>query len=173
MRYRCTTRALCFLILALVSGGSKADDYALLLLEVSLNGQPAHTAFVLRDPDDAFFVEKDVVDAWQADVTASDVISHHGLDFLPLSFFEGTTVAFDPASLSLDVHMPPRHLQSQLRVLREDKSPAPVAGWGSFVDYDLSYLDESGSDSEIFSFFTDASFFGPLVVLTSGQAYLD
>jgi len=143
------------------------------LLEVSLNGQPAQAAFALRDPDDGFSIEKDVVDGWQTDAGASQVISHHGLDFLPLSAFEGTTVEFDPATLYLNVNVPPRHLESQLRVLREDKSPTPVAGWGSFVDYDLSHFDESGTDNQIFTVFTDASFFSPLGVLTTGQAYVD
>ena len=173
MRYQCLTRALFLLILVLFSGGSRADEYGLLLLEVSVNGQPAQTAFAVRDPDDAFLVEREVVETWPVQVTMTDVISHHGMEFLPLSAFEGTSVEFDPATLHLNILIPSRYMDSQLLVLREDKSPVPTAGWGSFVDYDMTYLDESGSDNEIFSVFTDMSFFSPVGVLTSGQAYVD
>jgi outer membrane usher protein len=173
MRSRCSNRALLLLSLFCVCVGVKADDYGLLLLEISFNGQPAQTAFALREADDTFSIEKNVIDTWPVDATTSQVKSHHGVEFMPLSTFEGTTVDFDPATLHLNIQIPPRHLDSQLRILREDQSPNPVAGWGSFVDYNLSYLDESATDSEIFSIFTDASFFSPLGVLTSGQAFVN
>ena len=173
MRSRCLARILLLVVLLLVGNGSRAAEFDLLLLEVAVNAQPAQTAFALRDADDAFYIEKDVVYTWSMDAMPTEVISHHGMEFIPLSALAGTSAEFDSATLRLTIVVPPRHMKSQFRVLREDQSPAPVAGWGSFVDYDLSYIDEAASNSEAFAFSTDASFFGPIGVLTTGQAYVD
>ncbi len=173
MRSQCASKALLLIVFLFACVEARASEFELLLLEVAVNGQPAQNAFALRDQAETFHIEKDVVDTWSIDTSADEIVTHHGMHFVPLVAIEGTTWEFDRSALRLAVQVPPRYMESQLRVLREDTSPPPVAGWGSFVDYDFSYVDEAQSGSELFAASADAAFFGPIGVLSTTHAFVE
>ena len=106
-----TTRFLAATLLLLLSAAASAAEYEMLILEVAANGGPARSGFVLTDDTGRYCVEEAMVDEWRVNGDRPQAVVYRGVRYLPVDGFEGSTADFDPASLSLDVTIPPRYLQ--------------------------------------------------------------
>jgi outer membrane usher protein len=155
------TRLLLAVALVLLSGGVSAEDAPeLLLAEVTVNGGAPQTAFVLRDADDAFWIEAAMADEYRINGDRPPAIEHRGISFLPLAGFEDSEWVFDPARVALAVTLPPRYLHDQVRSLRRGNDAAPSRATGAFADYDLFYEEGSSDQSELFSALLEPTVFG-------------
>lgn len=167
-----TTRSFAAIVLALLlSAAASAAEREMLILEVSANGGPPQSGFVLADEAGNFWVEEAMVDAWRVNGNRPQPIVHRGANYLPLSGFQDASAHFDPADLSLAVDIPPRYLQGQLFSGSSKDAPAPSSDIGIYSDYDLSYQKYASGSSKQFAAFLEPVAFSPAGTLRNSLLY--
>jgi outer membrane usher protein len=141
------------------------------MADVSVNGGHPQPSFVLRDTAGAYWIEEALADAHRVNGHRPPGVERHKMRFLPLSGFEGSTWTFHDATVSLDVSIPPRYIQQQVRTVRESGDPPPTIATGAFVDYKLFYEDGAGEQGELFSALFEPTLFGEAGVFRNAFIY--
>ncbi len=75
--------------------------------------------------------------------------------------------------MTLVVDFPPSLMNGQSTVAYLDGTPAPTAGVGGFMNYDVAYTDDPGADLDLFSAQVEPTLFSPLGSLRSAHLYRD
>ena len=160
---------------ALAASGAAwgSPDPELLLLKVTVNGTQQATSFVLRDDAGVYYADADALRAWGVREPYPRPLEMHGREFHPFSAGQGVHVAHDAAEMTLVVDFPPALMNGQSTVAYRDGTPAPTAGIGGFMNYDLAYTDDPGADLDLFSAQIEPTLFSPLGSLRSAHLYRD
>ena len=166
-----TTRFLAATLLLLLSAAASAAEYEMLILEVATNGGPARSGFVLTDDTGRYWVEEAMVDEWRVNGNRPQAVVYRGVRYLPIDGFEGSSADFDPASLSLEVSIPPRYLHAQKFTGSWRSASAPVSDVGIYSDYNLSYQKYADGDSKQFVGFFEPVAFSPAGTLRNSLIY--
>lgn len=163
----------CLLVgLALISGVAAASDrFEMLMAEVTINGGAPQPSFVLRDEEQDYWIEESLADAHRVNGQRPATIEHRGVSFLPLAGFEGSTAQFNKRTVQLDVLVPPRYLKGQVRTIRQTSDPAASTATGMFLDYDVSYLEGSQDEQELFSTLLQPTFFSRHGIVRNAVLY--
>jgi outer membrane usher protein len=165
------TRPISTALLLLLSAAAIAADPEMMILEVTANGGPPRSGFVLKDEDADFWVEEALVDAWRVNGNRPATTVFRGMRFVPLSGFRGSTAEFDPAGMRLAVTIPPRFLEAQTFSSLRPDSPVPVSAVGVYSDYNLSYQKYADGDSRQFIGFFEPVAFSPVGSLRNSLIY--
>jgi outer membrane usher protein len=152
-------------------GAIAAEDFEMLMLEVSMNREPPAPVLCLRDADGGYWVEETIVDAWRIEGERPAAMEHSGIRFLSINGFEGARASFDETTVSLAVTFPPKHIAGQVVTVRADDYPQPDSDYGAFADYDLNYLDPRGDDESVFSALLQPTLFSPAGFLRNAIVY--
>ncbi len=158
-------------ILLLLSAAASAADREMMMLEVVANSGPPRSGFVLSDDAGNFWVEEALFDQWRVNGNRPQATVHRGLRYLPLDGFEGSSWDFDPASLQLDVTIPPGFLEGQTFSSSRTDRPTPVSSMGVYSDYNLSYQKYADGDANQFIGFFEPVAFSPMGSLRSSLIY--
>jgi outer membrane usher protein len=128
------------------AGLPKTSDpgLAMLLVSVSINGQPQPDTYLVARRGDAFFVRIDDLTTWRLRLPSVDPILLDGERFAPLASVGGVAVAFDELQQSLKLIAPPAAFLAN-RVTAAQALPQPTdSAFAAFFNYNLSidYVDK-------------------------------
>lgn len=153
------------------NGAVASDRFELMLAEVTLNGGSPHPSFVLRDADGDYWIEESLADSHRVNGTRPPVVEHRDMRFLPVAGFEGSDWTFHASTVALDITIPPRFMQQQVRTVRQNTPVVPRMDVGAFVDYDFFYENAPEDESELFSALFSPTFFGGPGVVRNALIY--
>jgi len=167
------TKALAIVACLLIVGRAAADDYEMLMVEVSLNRSAPGPAFVLRDGAGDYWIDEEVIDAWGINGHRPPATEHRGMRFLPVAGFEGSEARFDPRRVRLDITLPPRYIKAQVRTVRQEVEAPASSAVGMYADYDLAYQEtaDDGNGNGLFTALLKPSFFSSAGVLRNAVLY--
>jgi outer membrane usher protein len=137
-------------------------------LTVELNGRHASEGGLFVEPPGggALAAQLALLEAWRIRTDPDKVITFQGEPYYPLDAVPGARFTFDRKELSLSLEVPPDQFLPSTLAGEPGRRPAPVAGTGAWLDYDLLY--QTGEDlADGVSGLMEAGAFGPPGTLVS------
>jgi outer membrane usher protein len=125
--------------------GASDPAPAMLLVSISINGQPQPDTYLVARRGDGFLVRLDDLAAWRIRPPSVDPVQLDGERFVPLAAIGGVTAAFDELQQALKLIAPPAAFLAN-RVSAAQAVPQPTdSAFAAFFNYNLSieYADKA------------------------------
>lgn len=165
------TAALLLLVLHLPVGAQ--SEPAVLIVDLYLNQQYMGDTFVLQDGNGLFHIEEDILRRWQVRKPWPAPLMLRGSRYYAIADLAGATASFVARRMELQVFLPAALMPLRTVGLGNKVRKAHVEDVGAYLDYELSWLNQTASASHSRYALLRPVVFGPSGNVSANLSYLD
>ena len=168
-------RAVALLLLCGLAVRSLAapGDPTILIVDLYLNGQPKGESFVLRDTDGEFLVGEDILQEWQIVHPWPAALTYRGDRYVRLAEIAGAATEYRERTLELRVSLPASLMPIRTVDLERDRARPRIEDTGAYLDYDLNWVNHSGTSQETLYGLFRPVLFGAFGNIAANMTYRD
>ena len=141
LRRNLITAALGLLVLA--GGLNAAESLQLLLADTTVNHVEQGEAFLLWDGAGDFYVPESELVKWRVQPPFPKPVEFDDKAYYRVHDLPGATAQLDMQAMVIAITLPPEILRRQHFTMGNASTPRPSSALGAYLDYDLSYMDDS------------------------------
>ena len=153
---------------------SRADapGTATLLVVPIVNGAKRDVALLVRDDEGRYYADDAALADWRVAPPYPAVVQIAGRLLRPLASLQGLTVRIEERSMTAEVVVPPDLMLGTRRSLAPSTGRvSPTASLGAFLDYDVTFTDDSGAFERGLSALLTPTVFAPAGSFSTGVLY--
>lgn len=117
----------------------------LLLLEVVMNGLSRGVTLFMRDVDGRYFVPADTLATWGIERPYPSPVIFQNRRFHPLGEIAGVRMRHDAQTMTAELDVPAELLGDAFVSFSPRNFVAPTTATGAYLDYDVSYTNDSAA----------------------------
>ena len=136
-----------FFLLLLLTLVARAEDRSIVFVDLFLNDLRVGDALVLRDQNDSYYVEQNLLRDWQIAQPWPKSVSFRGKSYHSVNALAGATAALDERTMILRITVPANLLPLRTKTLQPELRTASTAEMGAYLDYDINLLRQSSGQS--------------------------
>jgi outer membrane usher protein len=145
---------------------------AMLLVVPTVNGARREVALLVRDGAGRYYADDAALADWRVSPPYPPTVQVAGRSLRPLDALPGLAISIEERSMTADVVVPPDLVLGTRRSLAPAASRvSPEAGLGGFLDYDVTFTDDSGAFEHGLSALLSPTFFTPGGSFSTGVLY--
>jgi outer membrane usher protein len=145
---------------------------ATLLVAPTVNGARRDVALLVRDGAGRYYADDAALADWRVAPPYPPAVEVAGRSLRPLDAFPGLAISIDERSMTAEIVVPTDLLPGTRRSLAQAAERAkPDAALGAFLDYDVTFTDDSGAFQRGLSALLAPTFFTPGGSVSTGVLY--
>lgn len=145
---------------------------ATLLVVPTVNGARRDVALLMRDGEGRYYADDAALADWRVAPPYPAAVQIAGRSLRPLGALPGLAIAIEERSMTAEVVVPPDLMLGTRRSLAPSTSRvSPAASLGAFLDYDVTFTDDSGAFERGLSALLTPTVFTPGGSFSTGVLY--
>ena len=118
MNCRAYSKPALHFFLLLLALAAQAEDKGILFVDLFLNDQRVGDALVLRDQNNGYYIEQDLLRDWQITQPWPEPVSFRGASYHAVNDLAGATATLDERTMVLHVAVPANLMPLRARTLQ-------------------------------------------------------
>lgn len=147
MNCRAYSKPALHFFLLLLALAAQAEDRSILFVDLFLNDQRVGDALVLRDQDNGYYIEQDLLRDWQITQPWPEPVSFRGVSYHAVNDLAGATATLDERTMVLYIAVPASLMPLRARTLQPELQTGSASELGAYLDYDINLLRQGGGHS--------------------------
>ncbi len=140
---------------------SQSPQAQLLLLDVTMNGLGRGVTLFMRNADGRYFVSADTLATWGVERPYPSPVIFQDRRFHPLADLAGVRLRLDAQTMTAQIDVPAELLGDAFVSFSPRNFVTPTTTTGAFLDYDISYTNDSAAKESSLSSLLSPTVFTP------------